>query len=186
MGVVFEVNGSVLKEGRMWYRIQQDTDLVHPERVRGVWYIASDFVRVHRYPGKQFSGAATSQTGKYIVIDISSQTLTAYQGKKVFLSAHVSTGLTGTPTPKGTFTIIKKQPSRYMQGPLPGISKQYYDLPGVPWNLYFTSQGAAIHGAYWHSNFGAQHSHGCVNLPVKTAKLLYDWTPVETTVFVQK
>ena len=81
--------------------------------------------------------------------------------------------------------IYKKTPSRYMQGPIDGITDQYYDLPGVPWDLYFTSGGAAIHGTYWHENFGKQSSHGCVNLPVEKAKELYSWAEVGTRVTVQ-
>ena len=80
--------------------------------------------------------------------------------------------------------VYKKTPSRYMQGPLPPISDQFYDLPGVPWNLYFTNEGGAIHGAYWHESFGEQRSHGCVNLPLDKAKELYLWAPLGTEVFV--
>lgn len=72
-----------------------------------------------------------------------------------------------------------------MQGPIPGITDQYYDLPGVPWNLYFTYQGAAIHGTYWHKNFGKQSSHGCVNLTTEEAQKLYNWAGVGTFVIVQ-
>ena len=72
-----------------------------------------------------------------------------------------------------------------MQGPIPGITNQYYDLPGVPWDLYFTHQGAAIHGTYWHENFGKQSSHGCVNLPPAQAEKLYRWAGIGTFVIVQ-
>ena len=97
----------------------------------------------------------------------------------------ISTGLELTPTPRGTFSVFKKTPSRYMQGPLPGLPYDYYDLPGVPWNLYFTHEGAVIHGAYWHNSFGSRYSHGCVNLPPDEAKKLYDWAVLGTTVIVQ-
>ena len=73
-----------------------------------------------------------------------------------------------------------------MQGPLPNLlDRQVYDLPGVPWNLYFTHGGAVIHGAYWHTSFGSQYSHGCVNLPPDTARELYNWADLGTTVIVQ-
>ena len=72
-----------------------------------------------------------------------------------------------------------------MQGPLLGVSDQYYDLPGVPWDLYFTEQGGAIHGAYWHDKFGKRWSHGCVNLPLEEAKKLYEWADVGTPVVVR-
>ena len=98
----------------------------------------------------------------------------------------ISTGLELTPTPIGTFTIYKMTPRRYMQGPLLGVSDDYYDLPGVPWNLYFTTDGAVIHGAYWHDHFGVRWSHGCVNLPVDRAKELYFWAELGTQVTVQE
>jgi lipoprotein-anchoring transpeptidase ErfK/SrfK len=72
-----------------------------------------------------------------------------------------------------------------MQGPLPYLKDQsYYDVPGVPWNLYFTQQGAVIHGAYWHNSFGTPYSHGCVNLPPDQAKKLYAWATIGTQVVV--
>jgi lipoprotein-anchoring transpeptidase ErfK/SrfK len=73
-----------------------------------------------------------------------------------------------------------------MQGPLPNIKdKQHYDLPGVPWNLYFTEGGAVIHGAYWHKSFGSPYSHGCVNLSPENAHTLYSWADLGTTVVVR-
>jgi lipoprotein-anchoring transpeptidase ErfK/SrfK len=51
-----------------------------------------------------------------------------------------------------------------------------YELPGVPWNMFFVSTGVALHGAYWHDNFGYRMSAGCVNLRPKDAKWLYRWT----------
>jgi lipoprotein-anchoring transpeptidase ErfK/SrfK len=97
----------------------------------------------------------------------------------------ISTGLEISPTPRGIFHIYKKTPTRYMQGPIIGISEKYYDLPGVPWNLYFTEQGAIIHGAYWHNNFGKQWSSGCVNMLPEKAKELYMWADLGTEVTVK-
>ena len=101
------------------------------------------------------------------------------------MQAPISTGLNLTPTPLGTFTVYAMTPSRYMQGPIPGISDQVYDLPGVPWNLYFTQDGAVIHGAYWHNHFGEPWSHGCVNLSPENAKKLYYWAELGVKVTVK-
>lgn len=190
IGTVLEINGQVERDGFLWYRVKKDSALLYPERAKGSWYIASHLVRLHENAGIEYARTAR-KTGKYIVVDISSQHLYAYGldatgTYALFLSAAVSTGIQGTPTPRGSFHIFKKQPSRHMQGPLPGIAKDVYDLAGVPWNLYFTKQGAAIHGAYWHNSFGKKHSHGCVNLPVHTAKVLYDWADVGTPVYVRQ
>ncbi len=59
----------------------------------------------------------------------------------------------------------------------------YYDLPNVPSTMYFY-RGYAIHGAYWHNNFGNPMSNGCVNLPLDAAAWMYDFAPVGTTVSI--
>ena len=185
--VVLKVGGQVERAGEVWYKIVFDEWLRYPERVSGDWYVAAAHVSVLLDEGERTTwedGAAT--TSKRIVVDRSEQMLYAYEGASRFLATPISTGLALTPTPRGTFTVFKKTPSRYMQGPLPNLpADQYYDLPGVPWNLYFTEGGAVIHGAYWHDSFGSAYSHGCVNLPPDVAETLYNWTELGTTVIVR-
>lgn len=113
---------------------------------------------------------------RWIDIDLSAQTLTAYEGNTPVFNTLVSTGL-AFPTPVGTYKILYKLPSQRMTGP-------GYDLPNVPWVMYFTNRGHAIHGAYWHNNFGHPMSHGCVNMRPSEAQWLYDFTPNGTTVVV--
>jgi len=57
-------------------------------------------------------------------------------------------------------------------------------VPDVPWVMYFHNSGNAIHGAYWHNNFGAPMSHGCVNLPLDVAEFLFGWAPEGTPVTI--
>ena len=127
----------------------------------------------------------STSTLKRIIVDRTRQKLYAYEGDVLFMKESISTGVEMTPTPRGVFTIYKKTPSRYMQGPIKGMTEQYYDLPGVPWNLYFSHEGAVIHGAYWHDKFGQRWSHGCVNLSLESAKKLYEWADVGTKVTVR-
>lgn len=192
--IVLKVGGQVEHDGVTWYKVIFDEHLRYPERVTSDWYVAADYVRVLYNEGDQTiwdatattSTTATGTPAKRIVVDRSDQMLYAYEGDILFMETPISTGLALTPTPRGTFTIFKKTPSRYMQGPLPGLpSDQYYDLPGVPWNLYFTHEGAVIHGAYWHNSFGSPYSHGCVNLSPTDAQRLYVWATLGTTVLVQ-
>ncbi len=56
-----------------------------------------------------------------------------------------------------------------------------YDLPGVPYTMYFY-KGYALHGTYWHNNFGHPMSHGCVNLRTSDAGWLFNWASVGTPV----
>ncbi len=52
----------------------------------------------------------------------------------------------------------------------------------MPYVLYFTDVGHAIHGTYWHDNFGTPMSHGCINLPMDVAEWIYGWAPMGMTV----
>ncbi|MSR70695.1 hypothetical protein EXS62_01510 [Candidatus Kaiserbacteria bacterium] len=187
-GVVLKVEDTTVQGGLQWYKIIFDGSLRYPERVTGDWYVAeiAGSVLPLQNVGDEYLTPDTAPTTKHITVDLSEQMLYAYDGDTLFMQQPISTGLELTPTPPGTFAVFKKTPSRYMQGPIPEVSDQYYDLPGVPWNLYFTYGGAVIHGAYWHDHFGAPWSHGCVNLPPQKAKELYAWADVGTLVTVRE
>ena len=188
-GVVLKVapTTTVSTDGRLWYSVVVDPHLVHPERVTSNWYIAADPESILPLSGMgdEYLTKQSPPTNKYIIVNLQDETLVAYEGDEMFIQVPISTGLDSTPTKKGVYYVFKKTPSRYMQGPIPGGTDQYYDLPGVPWNLYFTADGAVIHGAYWHDHFGKPWSHGCVNLSPEIARALYDWAPVGTKVIVQ-
>ena len=185
-GVVLRVADTASVDGHIWYKIGFTSELRYPERVAGDLFVAADFVQLFTDVGDKILPAGISiLSNKRIVVDISEQMLYAYDDEELFMQELISTGKEFTPTPHGTFIIFKKTPSRYMQGPVPGVSDDAYDLPGVPWDLYFTHGGAVIHGAYWHDKFGEPWSHGCVNLPLQKAKELYLWADVGTPVTVQ-
>lgn len=187
-GIVLKVGGRVERGDDTWYHIIFDEWLRYPERVAGDWYVHADYVEILYDEGDKtiWEDSAPTTTSKAIVVDRSEQMLYAYENDVVVLETPISTGLELTPTPRGTFTIYKKTPSRYMQGPLPNLAdRQVYDLPGVPWNLYFTQGGAVIHGAYWHDSFGSQYSHGCVNVRPDFARRLYGWAELGTPVTVR-
>jgi lipoprotein-anchoring transpeptidase ErfK/SrfK len=58
-----------------------------------------------------------------------------------------------------------------------------YYLEDVPFVQYFY-QDYALHGTFWHNNFGRPMSHGCVNLPTPAAEWLYHWADYGTLVNV--
>ncbi|HLC87591.1 MAG TPA: L,D-transpeptidase, partial [Patescibacteria group bacterium] len=87
---------------------------------------------------------------------------------------------------KGSFKVYNKIPLHDMRGPSPYKNiypSGKYHIKDVPNSMYFY-QGYAIHGAYWHNNFGRVASHGCVNVPLDAAKWLFDWASVGTRVEV--
>jgi lipoprotein-anchoring transpeptidase ErfK/SrfK len=123
---------------------------------------------------------------KMITVDLGSQKLTAWDQGKIVYETKVSTGMNLTPTVKGSFRIYYKTPLQDMRGPSPYKNiypSGKYLVKNVPNVMYF-HEGYAIHGAYWHNNFGRVASHGCVNVPLKAAEWLYNFAPVGTRVEV--
>lgn len=116
---------------------------------------------------------------KWIEVDLSEQSLKAWDGNELFLETPVSTGLPWWPTPEGEYRIWIKLRYSDMEG---GEGKYYYNLPNVPYVMFFESEqvpgwrGYGLHGTYWHNDFGTRRSHGCVNLPTSSAQKLFYWT----------
>ncbi|MGB3200703.1 MAG: L,D-transpeptidase [Nodosilinea sp.] len=114
---------------------------------------------------------------RWFQIDLSSQRLTAWDGNTAVYTVIVSTGKAATPTVTGVFEIQSMHRTARMRG-------ADYDIPDVPWTMYYY-RGYAIHGAYWHHNFGTPVSHGCVNVAVDHAQWFFNWANVGTPVVVQ-
>ncbi len=119
----------------------------------------------------------TTSEEKRIFVDLSTQTLRAYEGDKLVYTFPVSTGK-WYDTPTGDFRIWIKLRYTRMEG---GSGNTYYNLPNVPYTMFFhnnqvsKSRGFALHGAYWHNNFGHPMSHGCINMRPEDAAVIFDW-----------
>jgi LysM repeat protein len=119
---------------------------------------------------------------KWVDVDLSTQTMTAYEGQVPVYTSKMSSGLPRYPTVEGTYRVYARYVQTRMKG---GEGADYYNIPDVPYTLYFYS-GYALHGAYWHDSFGTPQSHGCVNLPVDAAKWVFEWAPIGTMVVSHK
>lgn len=117
-------------------------------------------------------------SGRWIDVNVSTQRVTAYEGNRAVYSVPASTGIARYPTVLGRFRVYVKLRSTRMTGP-------GYDLPNVPYTMYFY-KGYAVHGAYWHNNFGRPMSHGCVNLRPSDAKWFFSFASVGTPVVVHR
>ena len=114
--------------------------------------------------------------GKWIDINLSSQTLSAYENDTLVNSYLISSGRPGNETVTGTYYVYVKHRYADMAGP------GYY-LADVPYVMYFYL-GYGIHGTYWHDNFGTPMSAGCINMETGAAAWLYDWAYVGIPVSV--
>jgi hypothetical protein len=50
-----------------------------------------------------------------------------------------------------------------------------FEVEEVPWTMYYWGS-FALHGAYWHDDFGQVRSHGCTNLAPADARWLFEWS----------
>lgn len=118
---------------------------------------------------------------RWIDVNLATQTLVAYEGDVPVFETLVSSGTWEFPTVTGQFRTYMKYESQTMNGYLLGYD---YYLPDVPYVMYFYKD-YAIHGTYWHSNFGTPMSHGCVNVSTPDAGWLFSWAPIGTLVNVR-
>ena len=117
------------------------------------------------------------QREKWIHIDLTQQTLVAYEGDRAQFVTLVSSGKDGThETPTGLYRVYDKHVSLTMSGDDP--SDGHYEVGDVPWTQFY-DRGYALHGAYWHDSFGTKRSHGCTNLAPPDARWLFYWTTPE-------
>lgn len=117
---------------------------------------------------------------RWIDVSIREQLLVAYEGPKPVFAALVSTGRGGIGDPekthstvRGTFMIHTKHLTATMDGD--STTDEQYELRDVPYVQYFR-EGYALHGAFWHDEFGKVRSHGCINLAPADAAWLFEWT----------
>ncbi|MBU1238856.1 L,D-transpeptidase [Myxococcota bacterium] len=110
---------------------------------------------------------------QWIDINLERQTLVAYEGSKPVFATIISTGKPGHSTRHGIFRVWWKIPEIDMKNEIG--AKDEYLASAVPWTLFFW-KGQALHGAYWHDDFGKTKSHGCVNLAPLDARYLYEWS----------
>lgn len=126
------------------------------------------------------SWPAVGPNEQWVDVNLTTQTLVAYVGTTPVMEAPISSGLAPNYTVTGQFRIYYRLESQTMDGRRLGFD---YVTPNVPHVQYFYGD-FALHGAYWHSNFGQPMSHGCVNLSLGDAEWLYNWADYGTLVNV--
>ncbi len=126
---------------------------------------------------------------KKIVVSVTYQTLSCFEGSNEVYFCRVASGqvfdpLTGAisdqyATPVGDLSAWRKIISQNMTA---GNAQSGYSTPAVPWCTFISGEGVAIHGAFWHNDFGERRSHGCINVSPADAKWIFRWTTPYITV----
>ena len=164
-------------DGRAWYRILDD---LNP---RTQWWVQASHVR--RIQKEEFTPISPDvpPEEKRIEISIGGQCLACFEGDVPVFETRIASGTAFVDdagqvhyfhTPYGEHWAQRKMPSRHMVGG--DTINDSFDLPGVPWCTFFTRNGAAIHGTYWHNDYGRPRSHGCINVTSDAAKWIYRWS----------
>ena len=165
-----------------WYRIKDEAN-------SAIYYIPAIHMRI--IPDDELAPITPEVpfNEKRIEVELSSQTLKCYEYDQMVFETKISSGVPSTYagegiptiTPKGEYNVQGKYPSKHMGDGNLTSDLLAYELVGVPWNCFFTEDGHAFHGTYWHDNFGVPMSHGCINMRIDEAKWLLLWAmPIAT------
>jgi hypothetical protein len=163
------------EQGQTWYRVNE------PYGSYGdIYWARAEAFRI--ITSEEMEPIGPEAENKRVVVDVSYQTLSCFEGEREVYFARVSTGalydawgnkVDVWATPMGSFPIWRKLVSLHMSG---GTTGGGWDLPGVGWVSLFVGSGVAVHSTFWHNNYGEPMSRGCVNARPEDAKWVFRWT----------
>jgi hypothetical protein len=165
-------------DGEPWYRI-------HDELLEFTYNVPAAHLRLIQPEEFAPISPDIDPWKKHIEISISRQELIAFEDDQEVMRSRVSTGVPAwreipgqipTDTPTGRYHIFSKMASKHMGNGQVTADIEAYELVGVPWTTFFVETGVAIHGTYWHRNYGTPMSRGCINVPTDIAKWVFRWT----------
>ncbi len=142
-------------------------------RVGEGWMADTDL----RVPSPANRPTEVAREEAWIDVELASQTLVAYEGDRPVFATLVATGVgaqgSAFATPKGIHRINAKLVATTMDN-LSHTDVVPYSYEEVPFTQYIGR--VALHGAFWHDQFGAPRSHGCINLSLADAEWLFAFT----------
>lgn len=146
----------------------------------GDWYLVMTNEHELGFVNKQYTKELNNL---FVEVDKSKQILYIYFNNELILTTKVVTGKDSTPSDTGLFKIYSKETDTYL------TDVRTYNSHVNYWMPY--NGGEGLHDATWKKEFGteAYHtsgSHGCINLPLDIAKLIYGTVEVGTKVLVHK
>lgn len=151
--------------------------IVYRQTTEGWWMKAIDGTITEQ--GPRPSDLAPGE--KWIDVNLTRKTMVALEGDKPIFATLIAPGKKSSnkekdhSTIQGTFRIREKHIAVTMDGDGKAASDLPYSIEDVPYVQYFEGS-YALHGAFWHNNFGHEMSHGCVNLSPLDAKRVFFWS----------
>jgi hypothetical protein len=160
-------------DGQVWYRLNEKYGY------GDIFWAVAEALRP--LTPEEMSPISPDVDDKRILVDVSRQSMSCFEGGREVYFGRVSTGVfidpsgnkIGSGTPAGKHPIWRKAVSLPLSG---GSAAFGWDLPAVGWISLFVGSGVAIHSTYWHDNYGVPTSRGCVNVPPEDAKWVFRWT----------
>ncbi|HEY5961149.1 MAG TPA: L,D-transpeptidase, partial [Polyangiaceae bacterium] len=157
------------RDQRLWYRTNEG------------WFSEREL----RVPLLTLPPDGIGERERWLDIDRRRQTLVAYVGETPVFATLVSTGrgidVGSSATPPGSYRIWVKLTMTDMDN-LEEVNqttaedaKEPYAVEAVPFVMFF-HRGVGLHATYWHDGFGTPKSHGCVNLSLRDAERIFDFT----------
>jgi hypothetical protein len=133
--------------------------------------------------------AAAVESGRWIDMNLSQQTVVAYERLEAARLMRTSTGRPGWETTPGQYWVQRRIEKETMESnTLLGLdaARANYKVENVRWTQYFTSDGKALHENYWKppDEIGIPSSHGCAGLIADDARFLWEWATLGTPVYV--
>lgn len=188
------------RENRTWARVSsitrkdfngQPVELLTGE-FTGQHYLYSGLLRPVELTGAPDPPATSlgASGSRWIDVNLTHQTVVAYEGRRAVYTARTTSGRPGWETPVGTHRIQRRVENETMIGStllrLDTFEIPTYRLENVRWTQYFTGAGAALHTNYWRPAglFGMPSSHGCLGLQEPHARWLWDWARVGTPLVI--
>lgn len=167
--VLVEGPGEDVDGSANWYRIDGG-------RYAGGWVHSSLVKRTAQPRANTTEPRGGSVSERWIVVDRRQHSLTLVDHGEAAFVTYVTLGVAGRETPAGTYSTWGKYRADDMTSRSVRDPGGYYDLPNVPNTQYYLDGGYALHGTYWHDDFGADESHGCVNVTWTDGRYLFDQT----------
>jgi L,D-transpeptidase catalytic domain/Bacterial SH3 domain len=166
--VLDQVHGESVLGSDMW-------DLIDGGRYAGA-YVHSTLLTRAAQPEPNTTPPPGGPTSEWIVVDRSAETLTVVQDGQPLFVTFVALGEAGRQTPRGAYSTFLKFVADDMTSTSISGATDAYDLPNVPDTEYYLAGGYAIHGTYWHDQFGTNQSHGCINVTWTDGAFLFGLT----------